>query len=182
MNTWLPVLTAPLTGLIAVFSVWLGSRLTRAKDEQQWRRDRCLEAYADVLKGCQVVIDEAGRLFVGVSDDPNAQLVLLHQKLLELYHALNRTRLLASPEMRDICKELNKLFGEIAVSAGASPGLSIDGWRTLTGGKAGALVDRFAEQAQSDLQGSRMRRKTLRLRLNQCRHLREPSSAPRNGG
>lgn len=166
MQIWLPIFTAALVGFTGLFGTWLGSRLTRAKDEQQWLRDRRLEAYADVLQGCQAVHNEASRLFLNsIPEEYWAQLRLTHDTVLQLYHTLNRTRLLATPEMRDTCRELSAIFGRIVLKAGERPReMSNDEWRALTGDEAGALVARFDVQAENDLAvGSRMKPKLQAL-------------------
>jgi hypothetical protein len=104
MQIWLPIFTAALVGFTGLFGTWLGSRLTRTKDEQQWLRDRRLEGYTDVLQACQAVHNEASRLFLNIPDDYSAQLKLLQETVLQLYHTINRTTLLATPEMRDTCR------------------------------------------------------------------------------
>jgi hypothetical protein len=150
--TWLPIFTAALVGFTGLFGTWLGSRLTRSKDEQQWLRDRRLEAYAEVLQGYQVAHNAASQLVLNVvSDEYSAKLRLVHEAVLQLYHGLNRTTLLATPEMRDTCKELSAMLGRI---------VSNRDWEGLAGDKAGALVARFTVQAENDLAaGSRMKPK-----------------------
>jgi hypothetical protein len=140
-----------LTGA-PVVGVFIGGWLTRASNNQQWRRDRRLEAYADVLRWSQSLNNEASRLFLRIADDHTSQLQLVHENLLQLYNALNRTCLLATPEMQETCKELSAMFGRISVKAGECPlQMSRDEWRTLAGHEAGILVARFTLLAQNDL-------------------------------
>jgi hypothetical protein len=48
-----PALVPIIQGLITVAGTlggtWLGIQLSKGKEERQWRRDRCLDAYAEVL-------------------------------------------------------------------------------------------------------------------------------------
>ena len=147
--TWfhdLLLVGGPVVGVLA------GGWLTRASNNQQWRRDRRLEANIDVLRSCQAVNNEASRLFLRVAHDHMAQLRLVQENLSQLYSALNRTSLLATPEMRDTCNELSAIFGRISLKAGEDPlQMSRYEWNTLVGREAGRLVARFSVQAQNDL-------------------------------
>jgi hypothetical protein len=140
-----------VTGTLA--GIWLGSRLTRAKDDRQWRRDRCLEAYADVLRGCPILISEADRLYLALADDPAAQAQLLHAKSLELNHAILKAILLSSDKMNITCTALTDCFGRIASRANASPKWPVDEWNRLVTIEAAAIVGQFTAEAQNDLRG-----------------------------
>jgi hypothetical protein len=56
------LIAGPLAG------IWLSNWLTRAREVRQWRRDRCLEAYADVLRTNEAVVHKATTLFLEESD------------------------------------------------------------------------------------------------------------------
>ena len=45
-------------------AIWLSNWLIRAREVRQWRRDRCLEAYADVLRTNEAVVNKATALFL----------------------------------------------------------------------------------------------------------------------
>jgi hypothetical protein len=160
-----PTTAASRSRSAALTSIAIPSRMPHHRTDpalvESYDCVRPLEAYADVLQGCQVVHNEASRLFLNIPDDYSAQLRLVHEKVLQLYHILNRTRLLATPEMRDTCEELSDIFGRIALKAGERPQeMSIDEFRALSGDEAGALVARFSAQAENDLAvGSRMKPK-----------------------
>jgi hypothetical protein len=142
------LVAGPLAG------IWLGSRLTRAKDDRQWRRDRCLEAYADVLRGCPILISEAHRLYLALANDnPEAQTQLLHAKSIELNHAIIKAILLSSDEMNITCKALSDCLGRIASRANASPKWPEDEWNRLATIEAAAIVGQFTAEAQNDLRG-----------------------------
>ena len=57
-----------------LFGTWLGSWLIRANQERQWWRDRSLEAYADVMRISDSVVNEAHRLYLELVDDRTTQL------------------------------------------------------------------------------------------------------------
>src|SRR5438046_1233047 len=86
-----------ITVLSTLSGIWLGSRLTGSKEDRQWRRDRCLEAYTDVLRACEIVTNEATKLYLELCDQ-TTQLRILSEKTLELHRATQRIMLLA-PEM-----------------------------------------------------------------------------------
>jgi hypothetical protein len=71
------LVAGPLAG------IWLGSRLTRSAAERQWRRYRCLEAYTDVVRGCQLLLMKASQLYI----TPEVHAQFLHENL-ALYHAI----------------------------------------------------------------------------------------------
>ena len=142
---------AALIGFIGLFGTWLGSRLTRAKDEQQWRRDRCLEAYADVLQACGIVITESGRLYLDLAE-PEVQRTIVNEKIMDLDNATNRSSALFCPDsMRIHCKEVSECFGRIATTAGATPKMPLTEWRKLTTVEAAAVSGQFMRAARNDL-------------------------------
>ena len=60
MNQILLVLiTAVVTGAVSISGIWLGSRLTRQNESQKWRRDRCLEAYSELVRVVELVRHES---------------------------------------------------------------------------------------------------------------------------
>jgi hypothetical protein len=89
-----------IQGLIAVTATlggtWLGFQLSKGKEEQRWRRDRCLNAYAEiltlsaqVLERCEDLADPEYGPREPAKRDPekrkrlwakNVELALAHQK------------------------------------------------------------------------------------------------------
>ena len=135
-----------------LLGIWLGSRLTRAKEERQWRRDRCLEAYADVIRACDIVTIEAHRLYLKLTDDTTTQLQVLSEKTSEFHHATQRAALLAPGEMAATLHALvAHIDKEIAVRAGASPKLSLDEWKKITTVDLAVIVAQFTGEARNDL-------------------------------
>jgi hypothetical protein len=173
MTLWLPVLTGLLTGLTALASIWLGSRLSRTKDEQQWLRDRRLEAYADVIRAAEMVLSEAWRVFYRAVD-PRTHLPILSEKLSQFYHALSRASLIGSPELQKTCDELFKLYLDITqrVTANAENSTALSEVELGEFASKSAVVSgRFRIQAQNDLPaGSRTRWKTLSMLILKLRH------------
>lgn len=133
-----------------LIGIWIGSRLTSAKDVRQWRRDRCLEAYADVMRGCQLVNKEANRLYLVLSGDHEVQAQLLQEARLGLDNAIVRAVLLSSDALNLTCKELSDCFDRFATGADASSKLSRDEWTKLIT-EAAATAGKFMHEAQDDL-------------------------------
>ena len=55
----LVLITAVVTGAVSISGIWLGSRLTRQNESQKWRRDRCLEAYSELVRVVELVRHES---------------------------------------------------------------------------------------------------------------------------
>jgi hypothetical protein len=130
--------------------IWLGSRLSRSKEDRQWRRDRCLEAYTDVLLGCEIVTTEATKLYLELCDR-TTQLELLSEKTLELHRATDRIRLLAPEMIPTLYALIVHCESKIATRAGASPKLSLDEWRKITTTDLAVVVAQFTSEARNDL-------------------------------
>ena len=47
--TLVPIFQGLITVAGALGGTWLGVRLSKGREERQWRPDRCLDAYAEVL-------------------------------------------------------------------------------------------------------------------------------------
>lgn len=130
--------------------IFLGSWLTRAKDERQWRRDRCLEAYVDVLRACNIVIIESGKLWLYHDlAEPEVQRIIVHEKLMDLDNAAHRSALLCPESMRISCKEVSECFGRIVMTAGATPKAPRTEWTKTTA--AADVATQFMTAARNDL-------------------------------
>src|SRR5271167_3153297 len=88
------LVAGPLAG------IWLSSWLTRAREVRQWRRDRCLEAYADVLRTNEAVVNKATTLYLEESDIVAKRQDLIEQ-IAEFHRATQRASLLAPIEMNE---------------------------------------------------------------------------------
>ena len=108
-----PIIQTLISVAAALFGIWLGTRLSRRKDQQQWRRDRCLETYTDVLRACSIMLDQGmmdwikrtqvGGELLGMPDIAN-QFDLVTQRSRNLYHAVDRVSLLAPTEVYEMPK------------------------------------------------------------------------------
>jgi hypothetical protein len=54
-----------ITALVTLSSVWFGSYLARGNEDRKRRRDRCLEAYSEVLRAVASVQFEADAIYCG---------------------------------------------------------------------------------------------------------------------
>ena len=136
-----------------LFGTWLGNYLARAKEERQWRRDRSLEAYTDVMRASDIVITEAGRLYLEIVDDRTTQLQTLSEKTSELHHVAHRAALLAPIEIAASIHALVAHIDHVVTRAGASPKLPLEEWKKLTTTDRAVIVTRLSNQAWHDLRG-----------------------------
>jgi hypothetical protein len=139
------LVAGPLAG------IWLSSWLTRAREVRQWRRDRCLEAYADVLRTNEAVVDKATTLYLEESDIVAKRQDLIEQ-ITEFHRATQRALLLAPIEMEETFRALiNYTEKDIAVKAGACPRSSLDEWKKVVTTEIGAASGKFFAMARRDL-------------------------------
>jgi hypothetical protein len=139
------LVAAPLVG------VWLSNWLTRAREVRQWRRDRCLEAYADVLRTNAAVVDKATSLYLEEKDVVAKRQDLMEQ-VAEFDRATQRALLLAPPEMEGAFRALIILVDkEIAVQAGACSKPLLDDWRKLVTTDIGAATGNIFAMCRRDL-------------------------------
>jgi|SRR5271166_5493471 len=135
-----------------LFGIWLGSRLTRAREDREWRRDRCLETYTDILAACESVTTEAHRLYLELAD-PTDQLGILVEKIAALHRATQRAALLAPKEMMSTLYALSAHTNtEIATRSGVSPKLSLNEWRKITTTDLAAIAAQFTKETRNDLE------------------------------
>lgn len=148
---FLPVV---LTVVGTLLAVWLGSRLTRSNEARNWRRDRCLEAYTDVLRVCEELVGKAVDLYLLDIDSPDrvAEMRLLTAKMEEMYRLSDRAALLGSYEIQAHLEALCRHCGtKIAAGARAKPKLSEDEWRKVRLDDYAALFVTFRNHARNDL-------------------------------
>jgi hypothetical protein len=139
------LVAGPLAGIL------LSNWLTRAREVRQWRRDRCLEAYADVLRTNEAVVDKATTLYLEESDIVAKRQDLIEQ-IAEFHRATQRALLLEPIEMEEALRALiNCTEKEIAVKAGACPRPSMDEWKKVVTTDIGAVTAKFVAMARSDL-------------------------------
>jgi hypothetical protein len=145
------VLLVISTLISTLAGVWLTQWLTRDREKRQWRRDRCLDAYVDLLQGSHDVINAANQLYLEESDEFGKRQIVI-EKLAELHRAQNRVMLLAPTKFEQpLLALVQHIETKVAVQAGKSPRLSLDEWTRLTTTDAGAVVGELAALARRDL-------------------------------
>ena len=104
-----------------LFGVWLGSFLARGNEDRQWRRDRCLEAYTDLLRACDIVADEVSeaRETKRGSLKHATQNGLIANKVGEMYRLSDRVALLGSDGIQEPLSALTLHCGQLVATAKA---------------------------------------------------------------
>jgi hypothetical protein len=133
--------------------IWLGNFLARAKEERQWRRDRSLEAYADVMRISDSVVTEAHRVYLELAEDRTKQLETLSEKTAELHHAAHRAALLSPIEIAATIHALVAHIDQVATGAGSSPKLPSEEWKKLTTVERAVIATKLSNEAWHDLRG-----------------------------
>ena len=116
------------------------------------RRERCLEAYTDILRACAIVMDEADNIYhMEPSAERVAQGKLLFENVAEMYRLSDRVTLLGPREIHTPVDVLTRYYGtDIAARAHKAPKPSNDEWRGIRLGAA-PLYMKFMMQARNDL-------------------------------
>ena len=131
-----------------LFGIWLGNFLARSREERQWRRDRSLDAYADVMRISDAVVTEAHRLYIELAEDRTTQLETLSEKTSELHHVAYRAALLAPIEIAPTIHALVAHIDQVATSAGSSPKLPLEEWKKLA-----VIATKLSNEAWHHLRG-----------------------------
>jgi hypothetical protein len=139
--------------LVGLVGVWVGRLMERSNEAMKWRRDRCLEAYADVVATCHVVFIEANKTWV--MDDPTtpkaiAQHDILISKVTEMDRAGDKASLIGSPEMNATIRRLTDHYREKIARQAIAPKPSTDEWNNIVR-DGGGLYGSFVQQARKDL-------------------------------
>jgi hypothetical protein len=96
------LITALVTGVVSVSGIWFGSYLTRGNEDRKWRRDRCLQAYSEVLEAVYMVGFEADRVYFGGdcgTQEHGKQTAIVLEKTAEMYRTEQRVRLVAPDQV-----------------------------------------------------------------------------------
>jgi|SRR5208337_4831090 len=123
-----------------------------AAEERNWRRDRSLEAYTDVLRACNS-LTEADALYGAEcnTEEHVKQCRIVLEKTAEMYRMADRAYLLSPKEMHQSLNALTlycgKAIGEKSIKC---PKLSSTEWATTRKGLA-PLYAKFANGARNDL-------------------------------
>lgn len=86
---------------------WLGFQLSKGKEERQWRRDRCLSAYAEVLTLASQLREQCEDPTGRTASDPQ-KAKLLWSKNMELALASKKSAMLAPAAVQERIIELVK--------------------------------------------------------------------------
>lgn len=134
--------------------VWLGSHLTRGNEDRKWRRDRCLEAYSELLRVVETVHFEADAAYYGAecgTQEHAKQLGIVLEKVDEMYRTEQRVRLVAPDEVNACLEALAHHVGtEIGKKLSKCPKID-ESERKLAMEKFGELLVRFTNEARNDL-------------------------------
>jgi hypothetical protein len=141
------------TGAATIGGVLIGRYMERSNEATKWRRDRCLEAYADVLATCDVVLNEATKDW-GM-DDPTtpqaiAQHALLTSKVTEMYRAADKASLIGSREIGTALRRLTDHYCQELARRAIIPKPSTDEWHKIVR-EAGNLYGAFLVLARKNL-------------------------------
>src|SRR6266480_381010 len=146
-------ITAVIVGLMALGGVLLGRYLERSSEAMKWRRDRCLEAYTDMLQACDMVLNEANKAHVMEEPAPqaSAQNALLYEKVAEMHRLRDMVSLIGSDEIEIPVSDLTMYYHlKIAERAIRLPKPLTDEWNTITA-EAAKLYRTVAVLARKDL-------------------------------
>jgi hypothetical protein len=124
-----------------------------ANDAGKWRRDRCLEAYTDVLRACDVVFSEAAAAYGIKCATPGhlKQAEIVIEMVAEMYRAAGRAYLLGPQEIHQPLNELVIFFGkDLCGKASALMRPSEDTWRHIVN-RYSHLYTTFRHEARNDL-------------------------------
>lgn len=109
-----------IQGLIAVTGTlggtWLGIQLGKRKEERHWRRDRCLDAYAEILTLASQLRDQCEDPTGRIACDPE-KAKLLWAKNAELALASKKSALLAPIAVQERIIRLVEFSQQMAVAS-----------------------------------------------------------------
>lgn len=114
--------------------IWFGRMLERSNETRKWRRERCLEAYTQVINSCDIVAFEVNKVY-GIecgSLAHNKQSEVVLEKLSEMYRTVDKTILLGSQEVYKKIDNLTRYCGEIAAKSLMCPKLSESEWHKIS--------------------------------------------------
>jgi hypothetical protein len=112
----------------------LGRMLERSNEAQKWRRERCLEAYTEVFRSCEIVAFEADKAYGiecgSLAHNKQAEVVL--GKVSEMYQTVDKAILLGSQEVHKKIDSLTLHCGkEIGAKSVKCPKLSKSEWHKI---------------------------------------------------
>jgi hypothetical protein len=134
---------------------WLGRMLERSNETRKWRRERCLEAYTEVLSSCDMVVFEANKAY-GIecgSLEHNNQHDVVLEKVSEMYRTVDKAILLGAQEVNKQLGDLTVYCGtEIGAKSVMCPKLSKDDWHKISVIDLAPIFSDCRNAARNDLE------------------------------
>ena len=138
---------------VTLAAVWLGSILARSNEARNWRRDRSLEAFSDLMRASDIVRDEATvirTMEIGTAEHAAKHKVLV-DAVAEMYRLADRVSLLGGKLVRDSATTLTLHCGKLSEEASKTPKPSDEEWKELTSLLAN-LYSNFRAYARDEVQ------------------------------
>lgn len=133
----------------------LGRLLERHNETRKWRRERCLEAYTEILSSCDFVVFEADKAY-GIECGSlvhNKQHEVVLEKVSEMYRTLDKAILLGSQEVHKKLSGLTLYCGaEIGAKSVMCPKLSKGEWHKIRVTDLAPLYSDCQNAARNDLE------------------------------
>jgi hypothetical protein len=127
--------------------------MERSNEAMKWRRDRCLDAFFDVVTTCNVVFIEANKTWV-MADPTTPQAIAQHDilisKVTEMDRAGDKASLIGSPEINEAIRRLTDHYGQKLARLAVAPKPPKADWYEIVR-DAGELHSIFVRQARKDL-------------------------------
>ena len=147
-TTLVPIIQGLITVAGTLGGTWLGVWLGKGREERQWRRNRCLDAYAEILTLSAQLLERCEDPTGRTKCDPEKRELIL-AKNMELQLAYQKAVLLAPPSVQERIAELVGFCSEMARSS-ADPEHFVGVWVKMVVGH-GHLVNRVMRVARPDL-------------------------------
>lgn len=151
----LAVLGAALvSGIAALVGVRLGRYMERDNEKMKWRRERCLESYADLFAACDVLLLEAG--FAALLCDPNDKATIeqngkVLNGIMEMLRVHDKASLVGSAEANKAMRRLTDYYHLKAADRAVNwPKPSTKEWDTIVA-QAANLYGEALKAARKEL-------------------------------
>ena len=134
---------------------WLGRMLERSNESRKWRRERCLEAYTEILNSCDRVIFEANKAYWiecgSLAHVKQSDVVI--EKVSEMYRTADKAILLGSQVVNKQLGDLTVYCGkEIGAKSVMCPKLSKDEWHKISVTELALIFSDCRNAARNDLE------------------------------
>ena len=147
------VVTAAVTGVVWLSSVWLGSHLVRENEHRTWRRDRCLQVYSEILAAVQQVNLESIAAYFGPdcgTQEHADQYKIVMNKIAEMHRVFRSGFLLAPETVKARMVSLVQHMTEVGKELNKCPKIEESDNAAITR-KSGELIADFVKAARNDL-------------------------------